>query len=80
MSNQKKIKKREYKSFWDGSGCFGSPLDEHHPSSYKKRSKDPRYDDVGYKRIWPCYVYDKHGKLLRIEHPEEKPLEWIGHR
>ena len=79
MSNQKERKKRDYKSFWEGSGCFGSPLDEHNYQACKEvKNKAPKYQTAGERRVWPCYVYDGEGNLLRIEHPEHRKRRWLG--
>jgi len=36
------------------------------------RTKSEVFLDEG-KYLYPCYVYDRHGKLLRIEYPKIKP-------
>ena len=65
------------RDYLDGDEYFDSPLDEHN-CRYKK-SKEVKFTGGTY--VYPCYVYDKNGKLIRIEHPkgqEIKGAKWVG--
>ena len=55
--------------YLDGNDYFDSPKDEH---SCGKEIKAEVYCGYADQYIFPCYVYDKHGKLLRIEYPKIK--------
>mgnify|MGYP003651240635 CR=1 FL=1 len=56
-------------SYLDGNHLHDDPNNEHgcmqpHGANVLVQSYE--------KHLYPCYVYDKHGKLLRIEYPTLK--------
>ena len=68
---------KEY--FLEGDDYYDSPEDEH---GYKKHKvNEPVVSESG-DQIYPCYVYDKDGKLLRIEYPKKskgiKGKQWTS--
>ena len=68
---------RRKKVYLDGDEYYDSPLDEHYCKH--KRNEDVRFTNENY--VYPCYVYDKNGKLLRVEYPKSKEikgLKWLG--
>ena len=58
---------RPQRSYIDGNDFFDDPNAE-----YKcKRSASLSVEVKSYGEcVYPCYVYDKEGKLLRIEYPK----------
>ena len=62
--------------YLDGDHYFDSPKDEH--SCGKEIDAKVGFSSSG-QYVYPCYVYDKHGKLLRIEYPNLKvPRKWTS--
>jgi hypothetical protein len=58
--------------YLDGNNFFDSPNDE----SFCGKAIDNGISFSGTEQyIYPCYVYDRHGKLLRIEYPKLKALK-----
>ena len=55
--------------YLDGNDYFDSPKDEH--SCGKDVERSVLFDNTD-QYVYPCYVYDKHGKLLRVEYPKIK--------
>ena len=53
----------------DGDDYFDKPEDEHGIGKFKP--DDPIITET-HQHIYPCYVYDKDGKLLRVEYPKVK--------
>ena len=63
--------------YLDGDAYFDIPDQEYSCSEFPK-SEEINFTGDG--TLYPCYVYDKNGKLLRVEHPKgsgSKNLKWV---
>jgi len=61
----------------DGKTYFDDPLAEYPAPKDTKKVPSDSGDGT---RIWPCYVYDASGELIRIEYPKKVDIPWIGWR
>ena len=65
-----------HKSYFDGNDFYDAPQEEY-LSAYMERSNE-LYTDTGV-YVFPCYVYDRQRKLIRIEYPKFKtPKKWTS--
>jgi len=74
-------KKGGRRVFLSGEEYYGDPLEEHNVH-IKSSNRIPRFGHGEELRVFPCYVYDKHGELIRVEHPKPKAsrgkAKWFG--
>lgn len=62
--------------YLDGDAYYDIPDQEY---SCSKVPKEKEIESEISARLYPCYVYDRHGNLLRVEHPKglsSKNLKW----
>jgi hypothetical protein len=60
----------------EGESYFDAP-EEEYPAPKNRKVSEPEDSGQG-ARVFPCYVYDAKGVLLRIEYPKSRELKWDG--
>ena len=60
----------------EGESYFDAP-EEEYPAPKNTRLSIPEDSGKG-ARVFPCFVYDAKGVLLRIEYPESRKLRKCG--
>ena len=73
-------KKPSHYSGLEGDSFFDSPVEEYNCLERSKSKEVNLSVDSSADRIYPCYVYDKDGNLLRVDYPKTRkvPEKWTG--